>query len=109
MNFKDQNGITVVITLLLIGFLVSMVLALSAIFIPKIRVAAEARRSVTAIYAADSTVEWCLYIARKDSINPPVMLNNATYTPADPAECVSPLKAVGTFQGVSRAFEVSNF
>lgn len=104
-----QEGIIIILTIIIIGFLLSMTLVLSAIFIPKIKTSAEVKRSTTAVYAAESAIEWCLYISRKGAITAPTMQNGATYTPTIAASCVSPLKAIGTFQGVSRAFEVSGF
>ena len=106
-RIKNQEGVIAIVTILLISFLVSMTLILSSIFIPKIRASAEIKRSVSAIYAADSAAEWCLYIARKGAIAAPVMQNNASYTPTVSTACVSPLKTIGTYQSVSRAFELS--
>lgn len=108
-SHRQQDGIIIILTIIIIGFLLSMTLVLSAIFIPKVKTSAEIKRSTTAAYAAESAIEWCLYISRKGAIAAPVMQNGATYTPNLPASCVSPLKAIGTFQGVSRAFEVSGF
>jgi len=106
-KFTNESGVIVIVTILLISFLLSMVMVLSAIFIPKIKASAEIKRSVVAAYAADSAVEWCLYVVNKGSIAAPVMQNGSSYTPTLEASCASPLKAIGTYQGVSRAFEVS--
>lgn len=106
MNFREQNGVIVIITILIVTFLVSMALALSAIFIPKIKASGDIRRSVPAYYAADSAVEWCLYV-QKVSIAGPTMANGATYTPTLPAQCISPLQTIGTYQGVSRSLQVT--
>lgn len=113
-----QSGIAVVIAVLFIGVLTSIVLALSLIFLPKIRLAGEIKRSSAALYAAESGLEWCLYVNRYGNVALPAMSNGATYVNAAtnvlPAtgDCVPPassIKIIGTYQGISRAFEISGF
>ncbi len=87
-------------------------LTLSAIFLPKIKSATNASSSVSAIYAADSGIEWCLYTNRgKTPARPtPTLTNGATYT-ITPSDCmIVPLnhQAVGTYHGVSRALQVQS-
>ncbi|HEY4506548.1 MAG TPA: hypothetical protein VJH71_00020 [Candidatus Paceibacterota bacterium] len=110
----DQSGVVMIISVLLIGIILSIVFSLSLIFIPKLRIAADVKRSAAAAYASESAIEWCLYVSRKGSVARPVMSNGATFINGNTglafveAEClISPVKSIGTFQGVSRAFQAS--
>lgn len=112
----DKRGIAVIFAIFLIGVLLSIVLAISAVFTPKIRLAGETRNSATAFYAADSAIEWCLYVRRKTAVPQPAMTNGATFLnglPVTPvafaaADCSAQIiRAIGTYQNVSRAIEVS--
>ncbi len=122
MNIKklktdSQSGVAVIIAVLLVGVLISMVLSLSLIFLPKIRLAAEVKKSSAAVYAAESAIEWCLYVNMQSTMptpSLPVMSNNASYVDAATGiipvatNCAtSPIKIIGTYQGISRSFEVS--
>lgn len=108
-NQTRQSGVALVISILVVGILLSIVLTLSAIFIPKIRIAAETKNSVTAAYAAESALEWCLYVVNIDpDQSRPTMENGSTYTPIAPTACTtSPVRATGTYRGVTRAFEIT--
>ena len=115
LKTKNYNsGVAILFAILLVGILISMVLVFSAIFIPKIRSASDVAKSSAAIFASESAIEWCLYIDRQDSTSLPAMSNGATYVNAftdvipTEADCsVFPLRIIGTYQGVSRAFEIS--
>ncbi|MEK7616151.1 MAG: type II secretion system protein [Patescibacteria group bacterium] len=102
---NTQSGFALVVSILLVAVILSIALSLSAIFIPKIRIAAEAKNSVTAAYAAESALEWCLYSNRIEPVPSPTMTNGSTFTITDCS--VSPVKATGTYRGVTRAFEIS--
>ena len=109
-----SEGAALVISVLLAGVLLSIVLTLSLIFIPKIRASSEIGKSPAALYAAESAIEWCLYANRRGSASMPAMSNGASFIngitnlPFDPADCsTSPIKAIGTYQGISRSFEIS--
>ncbi len=118
LHNKRESGVIVIITLLLVTILSSIVIALAAIIIPRIRVSSEIKRSIGALYAADSAIEWCLYKPK----NPGVTLANplsdgATWTltqqPPSKPNCsesgAGPVKAIGTYQGVTRSLEISGF
>ena len=101
-------------TVLLLSGFMSIVLTLSAIFIPKIKTAAEIKNSSAALYASESGIEWCLYVNRIGSAAFPVMENGAqiingnTGQPFNSADCLTqPIKSIGTYQGVTRSLEVS--
>lgn len=108
-----QNGSAIIFALLLMGIMLLISTTLAAVFIPKINLAVKAKNSVGAIYAAESGVEWCLYVARiSPSAVAPTMANGAIYTNNSetallPSNCVSPLRVIGSYQGVSRAIEVN--
>lgn len=117
MNLNANNkGQAVVITILIVGFLLSITLTLSLLFIPKIRASSEIKKSSAALYAAESGLEWCLYVYRHGVVSAPAMANSATFlngkvsppAPLTSADCLAPpLKTLGTYQGISRAFEIS--
>ncbi|MEX2052895.1 MAG: hypothetical protein WD898_01560 [Candidatus Paceibacterota bacterium] len=114
MNKKNQQGVAILFAILLVSVLISMVLVFSSIFIPKIRSASDVRKTTAAAYAAESAIEWCIYINEQGSTSLPVMNNGATFVNAatgilpTEAECATfPVTIIGTFGGVSRAFEIS--
>lgn len=120
INYKlktnSQQGVVVIFAVLLIGIILSIVLTLSLIFASRIRSASDTKSSVAAAFAAETAIEWCLYVNR---INPaaamPVLSNNATFINGNtnaafvhPPDCsVLPIKAVGTYRGVNRSFEIN--
>jgi hypothetical protein len=115
---KDQSGIISVFAVILVGAILAIGLTLSAIFIPKIKSSAEIKNSSAAAYAAESVLEWCLYINRivpaAGSIAQPVMSNGAAYINGltnagfTESDCSTPaIKAIGTYRGVTRSFQIS--
>lgn len=106
---------------LFISFLLLITITLSAIFIPKIHSLFQVKNSTPALYAADSALEWCLYVARLTppaaTPSPPVMANGSDYknglttpspAPLAAADCKAlTIKAVGTYQGVSRSLQIN--
>ena len=114
IKLKTNKGVAVIYAVLLMGFFLSIVFTLSAIFIPKLKIAGDVKRSVGALYAAESGIEWCLYVNRMGSTPQPVMENGATFingitnAPFVEANCSSfPIKSLGTYRGVTRSLEVS--
>ena len=112
----SQNGSIIIFTILMLSAILAITLTLTRIFIPKIRAITEATDSVSAVYAADSALEWCLYNNREKSpiLPQPVMANGATYqiyNNGSPSTCPGGetlnYRTVGTFRGVARSFEVS--
>ena len=112
-NLKPDSGVAILFSILTVGVLLSIVLTLSAIFIPKLKLSSQTKSSVGAIYAAESAIEWCLYVNRIGPVSLPTMANGATYTDGtggilDSSDCAAfPIKVLGTYRGVTRAFEVS--
>ena len=105
---KNQKGVIIIFTAILLGILVSISLGLAAIFVPKIRSINEVRNSVAAFFAAESGLEWCIYInqfAPSPTPAPPTMANWATFQ-LTPADCSgTTIKSVGSYQGVTRALQ----
>ena len=115
LNFKNnQQGSVIVFTVLILGSMLAITLALVAIYVPKLRAINDAGAgSVGAIYAADSGLEWCIYTNRQNPPLPqPILTNGATYNilPASSSVCTElPLnnQVVGTYHNVSRSLQVS--
>ncbi len=104
---KNQDGVAVIFVLFLVAVMLFIVLSMSAIFIPKLHVTTLIKNSTPATYAAESVLEWCLYKNRIGDITLPSMANGSTYT-ITPIDCSSsPVKATGTYGGVTRAFELT--
>jgi len=119
LNLKTkeiQRGSIIVFTVLMLAAILTITLTLTRIFIPRIRALGEATDSVTAIFAADSAMEWCLYNNREKtpSLPQPTLSNGATYqiySDGSPSACPggesANYRTVGSYRGVSRSFEVS--
>lgn len=106
---------------MIMTILLTIGMTLAKVFIPKLRIATEAANSVSAIYAADTGIEWCLYTYRYDPSYPKPSLTNSTishyyvYKDSDiielatcgPEEATLPhFRSVGTHAGVSRSMEI---
>ncbi len=111
---QAEAGSVIIFTVLILGSMLAITLALAGIYIPKLRAIGDAGAgSVGAIYAADSALEWCIYTNRGNPPLPqPVMSNGATYRilPVSAANCAAlPLnnQAVGTYRNVSRSLQVT--
>lgn len=109
-----QSGTIILIAVLMAGTFLLIVLTLSAIFIPQLKTSGDVKRSNAAAYAAESAIEWCLYVNRIGSTAFPVfnngasVINGLTNQPFVEADCVSPpFKAIGMFENTVRSFEVS--
>ncbi|HEY4520492.1 MAG TPA: hypothetical protein VJJ72_01670, partial [Candidatus Paceibacterota bacterium] len=108
---QTQQGSIIVFAVLIMGILLAISLTLAATFIPKIRASLEAGPgSVGSLYAADSAIEWCIYINQgKPAVGQPVMSNGATYT-LTPGTCNNQTlnhTAVGSYLGTSRSLQVN--
>lgn len=127
INFKDNKsrGAILVFSILVMVMMISITTAILGIFLPKIRLASSPLRSVVALYAADSGLEWCLYINRAKPTPQPLPLptigsNNGVqvviYYPSagtTVATCDSATettldhRSVGSYQGVARSLQLS--
>lgn len=124
LNFKNnlkglparEAGSVIIFTLLILGSMLAITLALAGIYLPKIQAMRDAGSgSVGAIYAADSAIEWCIYTNRANPPLPtPEMINQATYRLIPPTGCQptatpAPLnvQVIGTYHNVSRSLQVN--
>ena len=126
---KNENcrGSILIFSILILGSLLSIMFGILGIFMPKLKIVSDPIKSGIAAFAADTGMEWCLYINR-GKLNPPaqpVLGDNPTgsgiiptyiiYSPAsgftvsDPACTEADLdhRVVGTYRDVARSFELS--
>ena len=116
IEILNQRGSILIFTLLMLTSILTITLVITRIFIPRLRSITEASNSVGAVYSADSAIEWCLYSNRgkTPTLPQPTMGNSATYqlyNDGSPSTCPSGevlrYRAVGSYRGVSRSFEVT--
>src|SRR3989344_4367351 len=104
---SKQSGVAALFALLLVSVFLGIVLTISTIFIPKIHLARDSRYSITAVYAADSAIKYCLSMNLKEPTTP-LYMENGSYYSTDPADCsFSPIRAKGTYKGITRVFEIT--
>lgn len=111
-----QKGSILIFSVLMLGVILTITLALGNIFLPRFRTSGEAIDSVAAIYAADSALEWCLHEqrAKLPSVSAPTISIVATYViyfgsglaSCAPAETPLNHRAVGTYRGVARSLDM---
>lgn len=115
IEISNERGSIIVFTVLMLAAILAITLTLTRIFIPRIKAITEATNSINAVYAADSALEWCLYNNReKEPVLPrPAITNGATYQIYNDGNLSSCLagetlsyRAVGTYRGVSRSFQI---
>src|SRR3989344_3807938 len=102
---ENQKGIALITSILILSVLLAIVFTLSAVLIPKIRTSSESKKSVIAIFAADSALEWCLYVRNHDdTLTSPIMGNGSEYfngqgDPLLSSQCTGepPIKVVGSY------------
>lgn len=121
MTTHTQRGSVLLYAMLSMAVMLAIGLALSSLFVGKLRAAAAARNAMVALYAADSASEICLYEARASVQDPALVMDNgATFTIVDvltntdvSADCSAlgsgsfDFRATGNFRGSSRALEIS--
>ncbi|OHB16999.1 MAG: hypothetical protein A2913_01345 [Parcubacteria group bacterium RIFCSPLOWO2_01_FULL_40_65] len=110
INFNKLNieqGSVLVYTILTIGVVLSIVFTLTSIFASKLKITSNYSDSITALYAAESGIEWQIYNQLKNpDANQPVLTNGATFTLITPSGTL-PIKVIGKFRGISRSEEIS--
>jgi len=116
-SHKKQKGSVVIFCLIILVFIVGIAITIFSFFIPKLKASSDAINSIVAIYAADSGMEWCLYINR-DNPSPPsqptlpsgVTLNIYNSSSGSSSDCTESSinhRSVATFRNISRSFEVN--
>ena len=114
---NNQKGSIIIFAVLMLGVILTITLSLGNIFLPRLRTSTEAINSISAIYAADSALEWCLHEqrARLPVVSAPTISITGTtyilYFGSGLASCTSaetPLnhRAVGTYRGVTRSLDM---
>lgn len=120
MNIFDTNqrGSILIYTLLTMSAMLAIGISMTGIFIGRLERSRGAQDSMIAMYAADSASERCLYEARKGVQQLFSLPSGASIvitsgvTPVT-ASCTSlssgtfTFRAVGTYNGVSRALEIA--
>ena len=110
LNFYKikQEGAALIFALFIGGVLISIIIALSSIFIGRLKTVSEIRNSSSAAYAADSAIEWCIFKSRHTgtTVSGPTLGNGAVFVLS--GNCSTGIvKITGTFQGITRAFEIT--
>lgn len=112
----NNQGITLLITLVILSALIAAVTGVASIFIREIRISGAVDDSVIAIMAADAGIEKKLYDTRKLGGDPltvfsAALSNGATYLTCPlPGSCTaSPVQmtSTGTFNDAQRTLEVT--
>lgn len=109
----NQSGIALLLTLVILSVMVLIAVFIVNIVVTQLRLTLDIDYSQSAIYAADSGIEWQLYQIRQDasaSSSPPIMSNGATVVTI--VTGVSPnftIKSLGSYQSIKRQFEVNSF
>ena len=106
---QKQSGIALLLTVIILSIVTFIAVFIADIVVVQLKLAKDIGDSQSAIYAADSGVEWQLYQTRKDiSVASPIMSNEAvietTVTGVAPNFTI---KSLGSYQSVKRQFEVS--
>ena len=102
-----NKGAALIYVMLTVGVVLGVVFFLTTIFSLKLRYAFDFPNSMTALYAADSGIEWQFYNKFKDpDAVSPSLTNGATFTILSPLGSF-PVKARAVFRGVARSFEAS--
>lgn len=119
----NQRGSVILYAMLSMSVMLAIGLTLNALFISKLHTASQERNSISALYAADSATELCLYEARGAAVEPNPRLTlptgvtfhiTNTANQADVTGDCSVLgtssfgfRATGTYLGVRRTLEIT--
>lgn len=119
----SERGSVILYAMLSMSVMLAIGLTLNALFISKLRIAAQERSSMVALYAADSATELCLYEARQAATEPsprltlPTGVSFAIANTADQSDITGDcsvlgsssfgFRATGTYLGVRRTLEIT--
>jgi len=110
MTFNNnQKGVALLLTTIIISIVLLIATLIANIVITQLKLAGDINDSTTAIYAADSGVEWQLYQIRNGaSVPAPAMSNGATISTTVTGNSPNfTIKSLGAYKEVWRQFEVS--
>ena len=104
-----EDGIALLITVVIISAVMLITSLIANIVIVQLKLASDINNSVSAIYAADSGMEWQLYQIRSGaSVPAPAMSNGATISTIVTGSAPNfTIKSLGSFRTTKRQFEVS--
>ena len=110
MTFNyNQKGIALLLTVIIISIVLLTATLIANVVVTQLKLAGDINDSTTAIYAADSGVEWQLYQIRNGGlVSAPTMSNGAIVSAT--VTGISPnftIKSLGSYRTVKRQFEVS--
>ncbi|MCX6813275.1 MAG: hypothetical protein NTV77_02190 [Candidatus Azambacteria bacterium] len=110
MTFNNnQKGIALLLTVIIISIVLLIATLIANVVVTQLKLAGDINDSATAIYAADSGVEWQLYQIRNGvSVPAPAISNGATVSVT--VAGASPnftIKSLGSYRAVKRQFEVN--
>lgn len=113
---KNQKGLSLYITVIIMSILLAIVLGISTILVSQMKIVKEIENSVIAFYAAETGIEQVL-TARANPIPfdgySGTLTNSATYDItvfSSGLNCPAPnfcIKSVGSFRNARRAIQVS--
>jgi len=103
---NKNKGTTIIYVLIISSIAIGIVFILTAIFASKIKTALEFPNSVTALYAADTGIEWRIYEEMIGSAAQPTFSNGASFSVETPFGSF-PIKVIGTYKETNRSLEVS--
>lgn len=110
---KNQEGVSLFLTLMVVGVILTIALAVAGILAGEIRLSRGVSDSIRAIYASDAGAEKMLYhtLRLDDPINPagPTAIDGSTYE-AEAKRVGADIKvfSTGTYRGVKRSLELTH-
>lgn len=104
--FKQNKGTVIIYVLIISSIAMGIVFLLTSIFASKVKTALEFPKSITALYAADTGIEWRIYEEMKGGSNQPSFSNGASFSVETPFGSF-PIKVIGNYKGANRSLEVS--
>lgn len=107
MSFRNEKGQLLLITLLVMGGVFAVGMAVGLAFLNEARTSRQSLDSVKAIYAAQSGLEFELYKCFKNpSAAAPPMTNGTCYTSQTTTGAATTSHAIGLSLGVRRGLDV---
>ena len=106
---QKQSGIALLLVVVVLSVIILIAVFIANTVVVHLKLAKDIGDSQTAIYAADSGVEWQLYQTRKGVlVASPVMSNGATVSVTVTGSYPSfTIKSLGSYNAVKRQFEIS--
>lgn len=105
----NQSGIALLLTLVILSVVILIAVFIVNVAVTQLKLARDIDYSQSAIYAAESGIEWQLYQIRKETtVSPPIMSNGATVSVIVTGTAPNyNIKSLGSYQSVKRQFEIN--